>query len=195
MKKIIYIFLFSVIVSSAMAQNSYSSWQYSIGLGSGDLHSYVGPASFRGVAYSYTKLVKPNIGVGLEIGWNLFYDKLPNDTYTVRNFAFNGKQFRYSTHVPLFATVSYYLHPDDTFTPFAGVGIGTLYTNRKTDMGTYSFTREAWQFALRPEIGVLFNSDGGASISLSSKYYHGFTGGDLSPQSYFTINIGFVFNN
>jgi hypothetical protein len=192
MKKVIYIFLFTIIASSTLAQDRFVSWQYSMGFGSGDLHSFINPASFRGFTVNYSKFVKPGVTAGFEAGWNTFYEKKSWDTYTTGNFSYSGKQYRYNNSVPLLFTAGYYLHPDDNIIPFAGFGAGTMYTERRTDFGTYSFTNDAWQFAVKPELGIIYKTEG-ASLSVSSKYYYGFKGGDLPATSYFTLNVGLVF--
>jgi len=175
-----------------VAQESYSSWQYTMGFGSGDLHDYISKASFRGVSFNYTKLVNNGLGVGLELGWNTFYEKKDYDTYSKGNFDVSGKQYRYSNHVPLLFTLSYYAMPDNDFTPYGGIGIGTMWSERMLTMGTNSYYLDAWPFTLRPELGIMFDT-GGIGLSLSTKYYYGFKTGDLPAQSFFTLNFGLVF--
>jgi len=101
MKKILYILLFTSIVSTVTAQTSYMSWQYTMGFTTGNLNDYISQTSFRGVTYDYTKLVNGGVGVGLEIGWNTFYEKKSYDTYSYNNFDLSGKQYRYNNNVPL----------------------------------------------------------------------------------------------
>jgi hypothetical protein len=192
MKKVLYIIIFTVIASSAMAQNSYVSWQYSFGFSSGELHDYIKPVSWRGVGFDYRKFVRENVGVGLEIGWNVFYEKRPFDTYTTGNIDYSGKQYRYSNHMPLLFGVDYYLNPTEKIVGFAGFGIGTMYSQRNTEMGQWSFERTAWHFAIRPELGVIMNSQDGVGVSLSTKYYYGVKAGDLPAQGFFTLNIGLL---
>jgi hypothetical protein len=190
MKKVLYILLFTFIASSAMAQQSFMSWQYSMGFATGDLKSYTSPVSFRGVTYNYNKFVKDNVAVGLEIGWNVFYEKKPFDTYNYKNFDYSGKQWRYSNNVPLLFTVGYY-DMSNEITPFVNVGIGTMYSERRTSFGQYYFIQDGWHFELKPELGVMYNTEG-ASLAISGKYYYGFKTGDLPAEGYFTINVGFV---
>jgi len=194
MKKALYILLFIFIASSAMGQRTFNTWHYSMGFTSGNLNDYIGKASFRGVTYDYTKLVTENVGVGLELGWQTFYEKMPYDTYSKAGYDYSGKQWRYSNHLPMLFTVNYYMFPSNGLIPYAGLGVGTIYAERRTDMGTWAFTSDAWEFALKPELGVIFDT-GGAGISVSGKYYYGFKTGDLDAQSYFTLNIGFTFLN
>jgi hypothetical protein len=194
MKKAILILVFVASAAGAVAQESFMSWQYSIGFGSGDLKDFVGKTSFRGATYNYTKLVNDGVGIGLEIGWNAFYEEKSDALYTRGNFDFYGKQYRYSNQVPLLFTISYYPMYDDDFTPFASLGIGTMYSEDRVTMGTWDIYRDAWPFTLKPELGVQFQT-GGLGFSLSTKYYYGLKTNDLPAQSFFTINFGFVFTN
>ena len=61
-------------------------------------------------------------------------------------------------------------------------------------MGQYTLEEDAWHFALRPEIGVMYEVNPDFSFSVTGKYYLGFEAGDLNePINYFALNIGFVF--
>lgn len=191
MKKLLFI-AFIFIASAASAQ-SLTAVQYSIGFGSGDLGSYIGAPSFRGFTIDYRKLVQPNIGVGVDLGWNVFYDEKAFGTYTRGDLSYSGKQYRYNNQFPMLFAADYYLKPGEKINPFAGLGIGTMYSLRNTDMGQYTFEQDAWHFALRPEVGVLIQANPGLSLAVTGKYYYGFEAGDLDAQSYFALNFGFVF--
>lgn len=191
MKKIFIILLSAVALSSS--GQSLTALQYSIGFGTGDLGDFVSPASFRGFTIDYRKLVNPNIGVGFEVGWNVFYEEKAYDTYTVGTVSYSGKQYRYNNQFPMLFAADYYLKPGEDINPFAGLGIGTMYSLRNTDMGQYTVEEDAWNFALRPEIGVLFAANPDMSLSITGKYYYGFEAGDLPAQSYFALSLGFVF--
>jgi len=191
MKKILLI-LFVVVTFPTFSQNI-TSVQYSMGFGAGDLATFIGKPSFRGFTLDYRKMVQPNVGVGVDIGWNVFYSEKANDVYTVGNLSYSGKQWRYNNEIPLLVAVDYYKSPGEKINPFAGIGIGTMYSTRRTDMGQYTLTEDAWQFALRPEIGVLIKSNPEFGFSVTGKYYYGFKGGDLPAQGYFALALGFVF--
>jgi hypothetical protein len=193
MKKIFFIAILLVSVSSAFSQTSMTALQYSMGFGTGDMHDYISAASFRGFTIDYRKFVNSNVGVGVDIGWNVFYDELPPSEYTFNKRTYYGKQWRYSNHFPMLLAADYFFKPDEMIVPFAGLGIGTMYSLQNTDMGQYTFEKDAWHFALRPEIGILMKTAGGAGLKISSKYYYGFKAGDLPAQGFVTINVGFVF--
>src|SRR5688572_21094007 len=99
MKKILLLLLITVSVP-ALSQNL-TSLQYSMGFGTGDLGDFIDKPSFRGVTLDYRKLVQPNVGVGIDIGWNVFYSEQAYDVYTIENLSYSGKQYRYNNQIPV----------------------------------------------------------------------------------------------
>jgi len=194
MKKIL-IILITLSASTAFAQNNLTAVQYSLGFGTGDLGNYIGNTSPRGFSIDYRRLIQPEVGVGFELGWNVFYDARPDDIYTLGNLSYSGKQFRYNNQYPLLLAADYYFQPGEKINPFAGFGMGIMYSRRETDMGVYAFTRDAVNFTIRPEIGILYEMNPNLAFKVSSKYYYGFEAGDLPAQGYFTLNFGLVIIN
>jgi outer membrane protein len=192
MKKLIYILLFSMFSTAAFSQGGIFAMEYSMGFATGNLHDYINQASFRGFTMDYRKLAQPNIGIGFDLSWNAFYEKMPYDTYTKGTVSLSGKQYRYSNHFPMLLAADYFLKPDQELNPFVGLGIGTMYTLRNTDMNLYTLEQDAWQFSLRPELGIIIEPTPGVGFMLCGKYYYGFKGGDLDAQGFFTINVGLV---
>lgn len=195
MKKILLITFISLCSIGSLYAQSNTSVYYSVGFATGDLGDYISQPSFRGIGLDYNKMIQPNIGVGFSIGWNVFYEDKPYDTYTVDNVSLSGKQYRYSNHWPMLLSGSYYLKPGEAINPFVGLGVGTIYTLRNTNMNLYTVELDAWNFALQPQVGVQFSVDDATAITLIAKYNNAFhAGGELdTDQSYFTINLGFAF--
>ena len=75
MKKAIFFILVAglAIPGLVKAQSGYTSFQYQIGFGMGDLGDYISKTSFRGAVFEYQKNMTSNISVGLELAWNTFY--------------------------------------------------------------------------------------------------------------------------
>lgn len=194
MKKIFYIFILTGLISvtQAFGQRQMMGFEYSMGFGSGDMKDYVDAASFRGFAFEYHSFVQPQIAVGFETGLNVFYESRAYDTYTYNNFSISGKQWRYIHAVPIIAAADYYFSKGNPVNPFIGVGIGTIYNRRDLDMSVYTFYTDAWQFAIRPELGVNINASPNMDIRLVGKYFGAFKTSDMDAQTYFTFNIGFV---
>jgi len=199
MKKILVTFAFGLLLAGGLqAQtNSVTAFTYSIGFGTGDLSDFISQPSFRGANIDFRRMVQPNIGVGFSLGWNTFYEAMEKDSYEYGNATLTGKQYRYSNHVPMLASATYYLSTEDKINPFVGLGIGTIYTRRNTDMNLYTLEQEAWNFALQPEVGFLYHLTDGASAIVTGKFNQGFKAGSelTSAQSFFTLNIGFAFTN
>jgi outer membrane protein len=182
-------------VGFVKAQNI-TTLTYSIGFGSGDVKEFIPNASFRGISLEYNHFIQDNLGVGFQIGWNVFYDELAYDTYTLDSRSLSGKQWRYSNHVPLFATVNYFLKPGEKVNPFVGLGIGTIYTLRNTDMNLYTLEEDAWMFGLSPTIGAQVMASDVTKLNVSLRYNAGFAAGDFdAAQNYLTLNVGFAFGN
>ncbi len=195
MKKIFYILCASFVLSlpSVMGQsNTYLT--YSMGFGSGDLGDFISKASFRGATLDYRKMVQPSMGVGFSLGWNVFYEEKPYETYYSGNAALSGKQYRYSNNVPMLISGDYYLNPGEKISTILGLGTGVMYTRRNTDMNLYTLEQEAWNFTLQPEIGIQLNNSITSGTTIMLKYYYGFAAGELEEaQSYFALSVGFVF--
>jgi hypothetical protein len=202
MKKIFYIVIVTILTTGvANAQlesgsgiyNGYTSVTYSVGFGTGDLGEYISKPSWRGMTIEFGKFVTPEISIGIEASWNTFFEEKGYDTYTKDTYSLSGKQYRYNHQFPILATFNYTLMGDGTLRPFGGLGIGTMYSQRNTDMGQWELREEAWHFALRPEVGILYEVGEGTHLKVSGKYYTGFSAGDLDTQSYFALNVGLVF--
>ena len=89
---------------------------------------------------------------------------------------------------------NYYMNPGEKMSPFIGLNTGVMYTRRNTDMNLYTLKQEAWNFALQPQIGLQINNGITSATTIMLKYYQGFKAGDFDEnQSYFTLNVGFVF--
>jgi outer membrane protein W len=195
MKKLIIVISIICFGSSlAKAQSSLVAVSYSMGFGAGDMGTFNGNASFRGATFEYRKNIQPNVTLGFEVGWNVFYEAKPYDTYNNGTVSVSGKQYRYQNQVPLLVTANYYFSPGEKFNPFVGVGVGTMYSRRNTDMNLYTLEEQAWHFAVKPEVGFLYQLQPELAAFVAVKYYNGFQAGDFKQtQSYITLNIGLAF--
>lgn len=195
MNKLYYILILVFVCSVSMVNGQSNTYlTYSMGFGMGDLGDFVSKTSFRGANLDYRKMVQPSVGVGFNLGWNVFYEEKSYDTYEYKNQSLSGKQFRYSNHIPMMVNADYYLNPGEKMSPFLGLGTGVMYSRRNTDMNLYTLEEEAWNFSLQPEIGLQFNNSISSATTIMLKYNYGFKAGDLDkPQSYLSLNVGFVF--
>ncbi len=196
MKKIIVAILFGCLFSlnSSFSQDNYITMQYEMSFGTGDLGEFISAPSFRGAAFQYKHTLTGNFLVGFDLAWNVFYEEKSYDTYSVNSISLSGLQYRYQNECPIFVTVDYLFSPENKVQPYIGLGIGTMYSERLLDMGMYRFSETAWHFALKPELGMMYELSPGVLFKLSAKYTAGFAAGDLDEnQSYFTLGAGITF--
>jgi outer membrane protein len=196
MKKIIGLFLFAGVLSAsnAIAQEGFFSIQYTMGFGTGNTGDFISTGSFRGITFEYKKMVKPNLAVGVDGGWSVFYERRPYATYVDGNAALSGVQYRYQSIVPLFASASYYFAgQEDKIRPYAGLGVGTLFSKRELDMGLFYVDDESWHFAFRPETGIVLNASPNTDFMMNVRYAYGLKTNDTPAQEYVSIYVGAVF--
>jgi outer membrane protein len=183
--------LFNKTASAQEGANIYQ-FQYTMGFSTGDFNDFISKGSFRGGTFEYHHLFTDNIAAGFEIGWNAWYEEMNYATYTKGTESISGKQFRYCSTVPMMASFRYHILPGEEFNPFAGIGIGTMFSDSELDMGTWAFTTETWHFALDPEIGAVYKFPGGVGALVSAKYYLAFETEESKERSYIAANVGFV---
>lgn len=193
MKKIIFLMIFGFLLMTAKSysqQDSYMSVQYSVSIPTGDMGEYISKTSWRGVLIEYRGYVRSNLFVGMDAGWNVFYEKKDSDTYTQGTESLTGVQYRYQNQVPLLATIDYLIVSDKALKPYVGLGIGTMYSERSTDMNLYRLKQNSWQFAVKAEVGVLYEISYSSAVKFAVKYYNGFKTNSLGNQGYLSINLG-----
>jgi len=194
MKRLTLTLIIAIAVSAGAFAQSHFDAAYSIGFGTGDMGDFISKPSFRGITFDYRYSFQPNMAVGFNIGWNTFYSEEASSTYTVDNRSLTGKQYRYSNNMPMLATFTYFMSPDEFISPYATLGVGTMYVRRNTDMNLYTLEEEGWPFVIQPEIGVRFRTSDNVGAVISVKYLNGVKAGDFSAaQSYLTLNLGFSF--
>jgi opacity protein-like surface antigen len=195
MKKIIALVIFCSVVSmtSVFSQaENHLAINYDMSFGTGDLGSFISAPSFRGASAEYRYAVAHNVLLGVDVAWNVFYEKKDYDSYTSGTQTLTGVQYRYQNEVPILVAADYVFTPDKNFQPYLGLGIGTIYSERNIQMGIWYLEQNPWQFALKPEAGFMYKFASGGAFKLGFKYITGM-GGELDTQGYFTISTGFAF--
>ena len=193
MKRILFTVIFSVFALTAFPQWSLVALQYSVGFGTGDMKDYIGKTSWRGFTFDYRSMVQSNIGVGSTWAGTYFTRKCLMPFMNMRMLLMQASNGATAIIFLSFWLLIIMSGQGEMVSAYAGLGAGTMYSLQNTDMGTYTFEKDAWHFALRPELGVLIEAAPGSRFQSCLKYYYGFKAGDLPAQAYFTVNVGFVF--
>ncbi|MBK3517628.1 porin family protein [Carboxylicivirga marina] len=199
MKLLKYIFIVALtVVGLEVSAQSKTNAFYGMAMPAGDTKDYVDPTSFRGANIEFERLVRPNIGVGILVGWNTFYEAKDRATYSLDNIegeangAITSNQYRYLNAIPIQLTGKYYLGSDDAIIrPFIGLAGGTYYMEQRTDNGLFSTSYKGWTWSVAPKAGILVPLSYNASLALSVDYSTSFKTSDLGQQNWLGINVGF----
>lgn len=197
MKKLVFLIIAcSLLIStkSFSQQGNYMSVQYAVSFGTGDLGEYISKVSWRGALVEYRGAVANNIMVGFDLGWNVFYEKKDYDTYTIGSESLSGIQYRNQNMVPILFAADYLIMNEGALKPYVGLGIGTMYAERATDMNLYRWTQNPWQFAMKGELGLLYEVSYSSAIKFAVKYYNGFKTGSLDNQGYVSLSLGLAWD-
>ena len=202
MKKILIII--AVFVSTAsIAQQTYWTFNYEMSFGTGEQGDYIADGSFRGWGIDGRGFLTQNMSVGGSFSWEVFdqiyRDLDPHEITVVDDIsgAISGVQYRFINTLPIMVNAHYYLGRDGAIRPYAGLGIGTAYTEQRTDIGFYSIYGKGWGFAVQPEIGAMIPFGlTGTGMNIAGKFRYTTQGGDTTfPISFFTLAIGIGFMN
>lgn len=176
---------------NASAQSGYSTLSYNVGFPMSDMKDFTGNVSGRGVSFDYNYLFQDNIAIGLGVSWQTFTDDLGYQSNVDGTSTISGYEYHYVNSFPIHVTGTYFMD-GDSFKPFFGLGIGTIYNMTDTDVGVFRFEDNQWHFSLRPEAGVQFDLNYRTGLRLSAKYNYAFSAGDIGSFSYFALGAGIV---
>lgn len=193
MKNFIVISFLLIGAIKASAQDGYTSLHYDVSFGLGNTHEFISKPSFRGVGFDYRKMVSANVGVGMSIAWHTFYERKDYASYSFDDgvTSLSGIQYRYLNVLPLHINTNYYFGDEGAeVRPYLGIGVGTLFSERKTEMGQWSVTKDSWQFSLQPEVGLLYQVQSDAYIFMAGKFTTPFKNSDFASQPFLSLNLG-----
>ena len=194
-RKTIFLSLLVGATMSAKAQQNIYMFEYSMGFPTGDLREYIDEPSFRGFNFGYRYMLDENRALGLDMGWQTFYEKKDYATYTDGTSSISGIQYRYTNAFTASLQIDQVFNEGSDIRPFIGLGAGTSYMRRTLDMGLYRFERDPWQFMLQPEAGVSLYTANGNAVMLTFNYYWGFETKDLDAQSFLAVGLAYAFGD
>jgi outer membrane protein len=190
MKK--YIVVFAIAISSLAVSAQEVIWKmtYDVGFPFSSTQEFAGQVSWRGLSFDMDRFVTDNLAVGTSFAWSVFLEKESDSYYQREDLLMHGTQVRYINNIPLLGRISYYL-PVDMFEPFVSMGVGTVWQENRLEIGTFAFTGNYWQFALRPEIGVIIPA-GNTYATAKLSYTQGFKTENAPALSYLSLGLGFA---
>jgi hypothetical protein len=152
----------------------------------GDLKSYTPGTSFRGVTFDWRSMLSKSFSLGLRFNWNRWNDNASQVQATVTPGGtpagatpgtLSGPVFRYADQFALQAVSHFYFGDRESlFIPFAGVGLGGVWSNSYQQTIDLGFSQNGFYFITTPELGLLWNfSRGRTSAALHASVLYNFT--------------------
>ncbi len=195
-----YIFAMLIVIMLATAANA----QYGLGVvtyditfPSGDLKDFTNNESWRGITIEGRKFFGPQFSAGLSWAWRTFHENT-DELITFDGGAASGNQFRRFYISPILATFQLYMYDpwsNATILPYAGLGVGTYWIEKKLDMGVYTITDSNWHFGLAPEVGVMVPVGYSSYLVAVFHYDYAFGRKDAGPYDFWGFKIGATFSH
>lgn len=200
MKKL-FIITICLIGLSPLLKAQMLNVNYQISLPMNQVKDFTNKASFRGFDVEYHQFLGEQFSIGAAIGWDVYYKDKNNAT---GNFRFNGtdniytitgNQYRYINFVPMLAIGRYYFTDENTAVrPYAGLGLGTSWTEKRLEVGQFSSTISRWQFAMAPEVGMYIPVNDQFAFNVCARYYYATKAahGRVPEIQQFSFNFGII---
>src|SRR4030095_3531658 len=167
----------------------------------GEFKNLVSKTTFRGGDVLVLYGINDRLGIGLNIGFQDFYEKFPRAVYKLSDGSDISAVLTNSVQIiPFMATVRYNLKPGGFLQPFLSAGAGGAVVMNSQYLGEYPNEDDKVSFAVRPGAGIFipFRKNGEVGVNLGINYtYIPYKQSDVSNLSYlgFTIGIGFPARN
>jgi outer membrane protein W len=199
MKKSIIIIIMlaaGVFISPIVSAQSNTSLLYSVGVPMGALKDHTPSMSWRGVTFEWQKFINPDVSVGVNLAYSVFYDYMGYGSYSRDAATLTGHQYRYNNLFPMAVNGQYHFNAvsSNPIKPYIGLGIGTIYDLRNTDMGLWTVEEENWHFMVSPEVGLIYDLNMVTGIKFSVRYDNAFKTSDADAFGNLNLNLGFVFH-
>jgi hypothetical protein len=197
MKKIraILFFVFLLPAASIFAQ-FYTTVGYGPSFPLGETKDYIDRTSWRNFNLEIGGFIGKNLSLGVAFAWYGSYQSYPFGTYTNvqgTTVTVTGQQWRYGNSYPLAVILKYYITMKNIpVRPYAAVGLGPSFTNRRIDFGIWSMTRHYTQFGMYPEIGLSYWFKQGYALSLGARYNYSIKSGELPAQGNIAVNMSLI---
>ena len=174
----------------------YGAFTYSVSIPTGDTKSFVEEISWRGIGLDYRYMIDRTYSVGLNFGWNVFYERAENKTTQTENGAVTGTSDRTINAFPIMANIHYYFGERKSIRPYVGLNAGGYVMLQRFEIGVFAWERDSWEWGIAPEAGVVIPVERDFGIILNGKYNYALTGEDVFEttinHTYWQINAGFV---
>jgi opacity protein-like surface antigen len=194
------IFLLIILSTNSFAQVrliGLVSFNYSYGIPTGTLRSYIPQKPFHGANFDYRHFFKKNFSLGVHVGWNSFKTVIPRAVYETDRGTVSAVQSRFFYSFPFTFNAYYYFRSSQFVRPYIGGGLGLYNVNYQKWFGVFLTKRERIHFGFNPEVGVLVPfKNSGLGVLVNLRYNHVFYSyNEVKNLRYFEANVGLYIGN
>lgn len=195
MKKLFILIFLCAMISGIRAQDNFFGITYNTAVPLGASADYIDKYSWGAMGLEWKKMVNDNVGVGLNLSWQVFSQKIEHGTIVrpETNLTVTGTQLRYLNYFPMTITGTYHFNPEGKVIPFVGGGAGLYRVLQRFDISGFAFQDDTWNFGFYPEVGLMIPTGGSADFFINSKYHYIFAVKDHEAHSFLNFNVGFSY--
>lgn len=132
----------------------------------------VNKTSFRGWNVNMLYGVTHQLSVGIEAGFNDYYQKYPRQVYQTKEGNISAVLSNSIQTIPVLAKVRYSPISSGMIQPYLGAGVGGSMVTYNQYLGEFGSSKTGIYFAASPEAGIAipFRKNGGSAFTLGGKY-------------------------
>lgn len=150
--------------------------------------------SAAGGKIGYRGFLRPDLSVGLDIGWSNFDQYEPTSTKQNPTGAITTDYFHYIYSYSGVVSGQYYFKDSeqDRFFPYAGLGLGASTNEYVLYYNIYEDSERSWGFLARPEAGILFRFTEHGSLGIMAAIHYDYSTNKSEKFSYNSFSaLGF----
>jgi hypothetical protein len=149
----------------------YYNWNFGPTIG----NHFVNDFSLRGGNLGVSAFVDKGLAVGLEMGWNNYFQYASRQTYVTKGAAATTDMYKSIYTLPLTATLTKYFLSGNSFHPYVRLGLGALYSEQNLYYNVYETDNHNWGFVFQPELGAAVSLDayGRWKLNIGFRYQYG----------------------
>lgn len=193
MKKTIILSLIVLASFGTAFSQSILSFGYEPASPIGDMTQFVDKFSLRGLSAALNVHVTKKITVGFTTQWTGFFDDPPRHSEDFTGGAITAGAWKEFYIWNLFANAKYFFVEKGAVIPYAGLSVGTAYTDQRLKVGTYEVNDHKWRFTMAPEVGMLLpmGMDKTWGFNLKARYQVNFWNrNDINLIQYINYSFG-----
>lgn len=192
MKKLMAVLVLTLFLGTAAnAQTALAGMSYQIAVPLQNTRDFMEKTSIVGFGVEGRRFFGDHFSLGLSFQWNTFRhevrDKgLPSSSGEVIN---HNRDF---SAYPLLLTAHGYLGKSEKFSPYFGIGLGTVRIHQRADATTQVWKQDSWHWGVVPEIGFLAKIGFDVGLMANLRYVYAMKSNKVDAQSYLSVVVGFL---